>query len=443
MIKRYFTTILVISTFLTSAIGQSVINSPYTRFGIGEISRNGFNNSKAMGGIATGLRVKNQINYLNPAAISAQDTMSFIFDVGISGITKSLKTKTNSVDYNNVAFDHLAMSFPIKNWWYMGVGITPYSKIGYNVTEVNPHTLIDTLSMLSLNSGEGGINQIFFSNSFNISNNLSLGLNINYLFGSIEQYRQIGFDELYYGNALIYENNVYLKQFNFEIGAQYYNTINKKIFYTVGATYSHKISFNTDRKVVIMSTKNANTDVSLIKEYINSFGTSIDTIKSYSNKVSVEVPSIYSIGFSVGIIDKLTVGFDYSLQDWNKVNGFDVNEISLKESSINYTKEQSFRFGIDYIPDIQSYKNYLLKINYRLGFYYNESYLQINENQINNYGITFGVGFPITNSRTSLNLSCTVGKKGTVEDNLIEENYTSFGINFTLYDFWFFKRKYQ
>jgi hypothetical protein len=42
-----------------------------------------------------------------------------------------------------------------------------------------------------------------------------------------------------------------------------------------------------------------------------------------------------------------------------------------------------------------------------------------------------------------LNFSCSFGKRGTTENNLIEENYTAFGVNLTLYDFWFLKRKFQ
>lgn len=443
MIKRYFTTILLISSILTNIFGQSVINSPYTRFGIGEISRNGFNNSIALGGISTGLRVKNQINYMNPAAISAQDTMSFIFDVGINGISKTLETNTSSAEFTNFAFDHLAMSFPLKKWWYMAVGITPYSRIGYDITEIEPHSDIDTLNMLSINSGEGGVNQIFFSNSFNVTNNLSLGININYLFGSIEQYRQTNIENNYSGNAVIFENNIYLKKFAYEIGAQYHNTFNKKYFYTIGMTYSDKITFKADRISNVFSTQVYNTNLTSIKSYLNNYNTNVDTIKSTKDKISLEVPSKYSFGFTLGIINKLTFGFDYSYQDWGKVNHFDINDVSSSDNDLIFSNEQSFNAGINYIPDIESYKNYLLKINYRLGFYYNKSYLRLKDNQINNYGITFGLGLPMANKKTSLNLSCTIGKKGTLDNGLIEENFTSFGINLTLYDFWFFKRKYQ
>ena len=102
-----------------------------------------------------------------------------------------------------------------------------------------------------------------------------------------------------------------------------------------------------------------------------------------------------------------------------------------------------FKLGFEYIPNKYSIKQYHKRINYRAGLYLNNSYIKIDNNQIQNYGITFGLGFPISNQRTSLNFSCTIGKRGTTENNLIEENYTALGVNLTLYDFWFIKRKYQ
>ncbi len=141
MIKRYLLIIGIITLTNIYSFSQSITNSPYSRFGIGDIDRNGFNNSKAMGGISTGLRANNHINYMNPAAISAQDTMSFILDLGVKGIFKDMKTTTNSANFNDFTFDHLAMSFPIKKWWYASFGITPYSKIGYNVQQVGAITI--------------------------------------------------------------------------------------------------------------------------------------------------------------------------------------------------------------------------------------------------------------------------------------------------------------
>lgn len=452
MIKKILAIIIFVASTNLISLGQSSTNSPYTRFGIGEIERNGFNNSKAMGGISTGLRMNNQINYMNPAAVSSQDTMSFIFDVGLSGTIKNLESNSASSSFKSGGFNHVAMSFPLKRWWFVALGVTPYSKIGYNVKTTEPHRYDESINLNYYYYGDGGLNQVFFSNSFKFLNNFSVGFNINYLFGSIEEYRQTNVEGDFQSNVVIIEDKIRLNDFTYDIGAQYFNKINDKGFYTIGINYSNQASISGEKENTAISVPYYKTDDTSIKDYVQEIESRnylssyeiIDTLSSKLNdNYSIDIPAKYSIGLSAGIKDKLLVGFDYSFQDWSEVKEFDVSDASGSSQSVDFSNEQSFNFGLEYIPNRYSFRSYLAIINYRVGMFYNKSYLKLNGNQINNYGITFGLGIPISNKKTSLNLSCTVGKKGTLDNNLIEENFTSFGVNFTLYDFWFFKRKYQ
>lgn len=435
MIKKHFFIIALIILTNITAFSQSITNSPYTRFGIGEINRNGFNNSKAMGGLSTGLRINNQINYMNPAAISAQDTMSFIFDLGLDGIFKDMKSTTNSANYNDFGFNHLAISFPIKRWWFASLGVTPYSKIGYNIQQLDEYAPIDTVNMHYDYYGNGGITQLFMSNSFKIGKNLAFGVNINYLFGSIEQYNQAYLDKSD-SYATVVADNISLKKLTFDFGVQYYNEIADKYFYVIGMTYSNKINFNSSKKSSVLMTENYSLyDVNVI-DYLAHYASVFDTISSSkTNNYKVNIPARYSIGFTTGIKNKLVVGFDYSYQDWSNIESLNIND--------NFGTDENFNFGLEYIPNKFSLKNYYKRINYRAGMYLNNSYLKLNGEQIKNYGISFGLGLPISNQRTSINLSCSFGRRGTTANGLIEENYTAFGINLTLYDFWFFKRKFQ
>ncbi|MDA3952059.1 MAG: hypothetical protein PF485_00295 [Bacteroidales bacterium] len=435
MIKKYLLIIGIIALTNLSLFSQSVTNSPYTRFGIGDIDRNGFNNSKAMGGITTGLRKNNQINYLNPAAISAQDTMSFIFDIGLSGIFKNMESNTASADFNDFAFDHLAFSFPIKRWWFTSLGVTPYSKIGYNIHQVEDYAPIDSVNINYDYYGNGGIIQLFLTNSFKINENLSLGFNVNYLFGSKEQYNQVYLDTENSFTTII-EDNISMNKITYDVGLQYYNDISNKYFYVVGLNYSSKVDFNTTKKSNVFMAENFNLYDINVLDYIANSALLLDTISSSTtNNYKIEIPAKYSIGFTTGIKDKLILGFDYSYQDWSKVG--------ITTENSNLVVDENFKIGVEYIPNRRSIKDYYKRVNYRAGLYLNNSYIKINDEQIKNYGITFGLGFPIYNQRTSLNFSCTLGKRGTTNNSLIEENYTAIGINLTLYDFWFIKRKFQ
>ena len=435
MTKKTLLTIGITIITLLQISAQSLTNSPYTRFGIGEIDRSGFPLNKAMGGISAGLRSDNHINFLNPASISSQDTMSFIFDVGINGISKELQSKENNLTFNNFAFDHLAISFPIKNWWYMSAGVTPYSKIGYNINKTDAYDLVDTVDMKYNYYGNGGITQLFYTNSFNLYKGLSVGFNFNYLFGSTEQYNQ-AYLNLAESYSTVIINKIKMNKVTFDFGIQYKGEINEKYFYVAGITYSNKIDFNATNDQSVLMTENYHIyDVNVI-DYLANYQSDYDTISSETNtNYKVEIPERYSFGFTAGIKDKLTVGVDYSYQDWSAIQSLNVND--------NYTTDQTLRLGIEYIPDSRSLRNYLKRIKYRAGFYHNNSYLKLNGEQIENYGITFGLGLPIANNKTSINISCAYGKNGTTNYGLIEENYFKFGISLTLYDFWFIKRKFN
>ena len=66
---------------------QNNTNSPYTRFGYGELADRSFGAGRAMGGVGYGLRSSKQINPLNPASYSCMDSLTFLFDFGASKIS--------------------------------------------------------------------------------------------------------------------------------------------------------------------------------------------------------------------------------------------------------------------------------------------------------------------------------------------------------------------
>ena len=87
-------------------------------------------------------------------------------------------------------------------------------------------------------------------------------------------------------------------------------------------------------------------------------------------------------------------------------------------------------------------------MEYRLGFIYDETYLNLNNTNINRYAVTFGLGLPLAPSQTlttfyKINLSAEVGRRGTLENGLVKENYVNLHLSFTLNDKWFTRYKYQ
>ncbi|MDA3781219.1 MAG: hypothetical protein PF487_13485 [Bacteroidales bacterium] len=420
MTKTIKTLLLGLSITLISNIAFSQVDtySPYSRYGFGELYSNSFGQNKSMGGIGIGLRKSNTINYSNPASYTDQDTLSFIFDFGLYGKYSEFDNTDFSETYNNVNFDHIAISFPVTKWWYSSIGVVPYSRVGYKIQNISSEENFENIAHFY--EGSGGINKFYFGNSFNIHKNISIGVNLSYLFGKIEQERNISVADT---NSYItkLQDDIKINGFDYTLGIQYHNTIKDKYFYNIGLVFSNKNTVNTET-------------TSSVYTYNNS--SLIDTVVAPEiNKSDTDIPLNVGIGISAGIKDKLTIGIDYNQQNWSSTNSFDTNT--------DFSDQTSLRIGAEYIPNKHSIRNYLKKVNYRIGGFYTNSYIKIDKEQIKNYGISFGVGLPTKNKKTVFNLTGELGKKGTTSNNLIEENYAFIGINITFYDIWFFKPKYQ
>src|SRR3972149_7598212 len=85
-------TILVMIIFSPEASGQININSPYSRYGVGRQVFGGNGQNTGLGGTAIGFRAQNAINSINPASYTAQDTLSFILNIGMVCNYNMLKT---------------------------------------------------------------------------------------------------------------------------------------------------------------------------------------------------------------------------------------------------------------------------------------------------------------------------------------------------------------
>jgi len=146
------------------------------------------------------------------------------------------------------------------------------------------------------------------------------------------------------------------------------------------------------------------------------------------------IPQKVGVGIAVGIPNKLTITGDFYMQDWTG---------TLSGENYNLTNASSMHFGAEYTPDVEALRGYHKLITYRLGGYYSNYYLQVNEHQFADYGITFGVGLPVRTLKSSINVAFTLGTRGTTEYNLVKENYGIITFNVTLHDLWFRKRRFD
>lgn len=423
--KIYFLTAILFGNI--TIFCQYSSNSPYSRYGIGDIDRSGFGLNRALGGLSIGLRQPNQINFLNPASYNSQDTMSFIWDIGLFGNFTTSSTSQGQSSRHSVNFDHLAMSFPVAKWYFVSAGLVPFSNMGYNIREITDDPETGGINNLSY-VGSGNLNQFYFGNAFTLlKNKLNVGFNVSYIFGSLNVNNSIEYYEVdNYGSLVpsssqvstFIEKKYMAKGLYFNFGIQGIKELSNGSKIIVGMTFDPKTRINLD-----------------YTDYLIRTPSYYDTINKIDTSGNFTIPARIGFGLSLSLKDKLLLGFDFTTQNWNKSTFLGESQ-SLKSNN-------KLSFGMQYTPNSGSYRSYFDKINYRIGGYYNDTYLIMNGTPIKDYGISFGLGLPFKNSGTMFNIAVELGTRGTKSNNLVQINYSRITLSLSLFDFWFIKRKYD
>jgi hypothetical protein len=417
---------LIFNQFMT-VNGQIQINSPYTRFGAGNLVENGMDpRITAMGGLYYGMRANNLINTANPASYSAFDSVSFVFDAGIFGVVSDLKTTGQSDRGDYISLSHLMFGFPVTHWWKSSLGVLPFSYVGYDIyaeEEANPDEGLPATEYVY--RGSGGYNQLYWGNAFQIGKKLSVGFNLKYLFGSIYRSRGITFpDSIEMKNTFI-KGSIRPSDLYGEVGIQYKTNLTKDIFMVVGGAFSPQVNIHS----------NASYLVTTYFGKINSVQYSYDTIEFRLNEAGDwTLPVRTGVGLTLGKEGKWVAGADFLWQNWEKYEYF-----GQSDSLVN---KWNIAVGGEYIPDAGSISSYFQRMSYRAGFHFGKEPLEFKGQHLTEIGIGFGLGFPVKKSKSMINLSAVIGKRGTTQYGLIQENFIRFTLGVNVFENWFFKSKY-
>jgi hypothetical protein len=413
--------------FVFSGKAQNEIGSPYSAYGLGYLSNANNFRIMSMGNTGIGSRENYNVNIDNPASYTAIDTTSFLFEGGLFAKYTRLKAKGIDEDATTASLGHLLMGFPLNRWWKSSVSMVPYSTVGYSVTD---YDYVDDIgSILYEYKGIGGISRVNWGNAIQPFKFLSVGVNTSYLFGTIDRSQKITFPDSLYMIKTKINNSVSTGDFYFDFGLQYFTELKKDIKLVVGAAYHPKVNVNAKKEYIARNfIVEANNDEKFQ-----------DTIAYTSYKGTIIFPSGYGLGVSLAKTDHWFFGVDYKFDNWQDYRSF-----GASDSLVN---SRSIAMGGRLVPDFSS-TSYLSRIDYRIGAKYYESYLKLRGKQLNGFGITFGFGLPIRSlaikgTKSMINLGFEIGRRGTLEQNLIRENYANFFFGVTIYETWFFKRRYK
>lgn len=425
----FLVSLLAPSVFSTA---QTTSSSPYSQFGLGDLKRSLIPQTRAMGGISMGVRkpgVYDNINMANPASYSTLALTAF--EVGASMDLRSLsKAGVNGQRQFNSTLSHINFGIPVSRGSALSFGLVPYSDLGY---QFKNSAVLDTNQVEYVYGGEGGVSKAYLGYGFKLAKNLSLGFNLGYLFGSLKENRSIdflneaedsGYDLSAFNSRTQYQRSV--GGLSFDLGLQYEAILSpttKLIFGYAG---------NTGKEI------NSRSDVVTTRYRRDVKGEELavadSTYFTKGARSKINMPVTHTAGFAFEKANSWLFGADFSYAKWSDYSEDGVNK-GLNDS-------YGLAVGGQLTPDAASISNYWKLVDYRLGMKYDRTFIKIGDNDIKQYALTFGLGFPLPSSRSSfyrINLSTEVGKRGTQKNNLVRDNYVNVHLGFTLNDKWFQK----
>ncbi len=395
-------------------LAQNNTNSPYTRYGYGELADRSFGAGRAMGGIGYGLRSNKQINPMNPASYTAMDSLTFIFDFGIAAQLSWFDDGINKEHRLNGNFEYIALQFPVHRRIAISAGLMPYSFVGY---DYGSNRINEGINYSERFTGTGGLNEVYGGVSIDIwKKRLSIGANAGYLFGTISHDQTLSL--ISSGSTAGYRSKrLEVRDYKLDFGLQYTHPFSATESFTLGVAYSPKKKLNTTSYDIQAQIVNGSTNI-----------TQADTTTYHA----FDLPHSIGTGISYVKQNKLTLAADFLYENWEQVRFFD-----QKNETKNRIRAAA---GGEFIPDHMN-RSFFSRIRYRAGFHYSNSYLRINNSSYNEYGASVGLGLPLIDNRSFLNLSFEYVKIKPESRTLIDQQHFRFTVNYTFNERWFFKFK--
>jgi hypothetical protein len=434
MIPKYKLTCLLLAALPLFCFAQE--NSPYSRYGTGNLVPSENIANRAMGGISAGVSDATTVNTVNPASIG--NLIYTTLDIGLEYDGRNLKSKNPIGTYksNNGIISYLQVGFPLlsgnkkafKNGttWAVNFGLKPISKINYKIQNASSNS-IDSIQ--TLYEGSGGVNEAFIGTALKLKN-FSIGFNTGYLFG-----------EKSYNTRLMFNNDTvsYYKA-NYET-----KTLYGGIFLNAGVQYAIKIKGGVLRLGAYGNLKNQYnaTRDDLRETYAedaNGASSRIDSVyENNDQKGKVQLPDTFGVGFYLEK-EHVLFGIDFETTQWDQYRFFGQKDL-VKNSWVA-------KAGVQYFPATTGTTGYFNFVKYRAGVSFGKDYIAV-DNNLPLYTISLGGAFPLKLKHnfydlqySVMNLAFEYGNRGNKNNNITESIYR-ISVGFSLSDVWFRRQKYQ
>lgn len=419
--KRTMISGLLLAATVVAVMAQSGTRSPYSQYGMGVLSDQSQGFGRGMNGVGLALRMGNQVNTLNPASYSCVDSLTMLFDMGISGQMTNFKEGATRVNARTANFDYVVGSFRLLPNVGVGFGILPLTNVNYEYESKTD--LGASGSVTHTYTGTGGLHQFFVGAGWRVAKPLSLGFNAAYVWGGYER----GFvsSASTYIKSLVRDYEVSVGSYKLDFGLQYIHQLKNGDEVTLGATVGVGHSLGARPECCNINVADA------------------DTTMFYADG-ELSLPMTYGLGLAWTHNKRLTVGADFTMQQWGSLDFPTMNNDESRYVMKSGLLKDCYKVnvGADWIPDATS-RNLLKRVHYRGGAGFATSYYKVNGTDgPNEFSVSAGFGIPLQNSwnnRSVLNISAQWAHASA--KNLIVENTFRINIGLTFNERWFMKWK--
>lgn len=426
MKKIFVLSFISVGYFLNA---QSLSNSPYATYGIGDVKYDNTIETTSMGGISTAFisDFTSSFNFANPA----NNTNFELTSIRLEATNENNYFKTNYNDTKSTKhstyLSNIAIAFPLSSKVKMGLSYQPYSSKSY---EIQNSQTIDGTEFQNKFKGSGTLNTAQVAVSYKVNQEFSVGARANLYFGNLYDINEFTASNSEFING--YETKNSIKNFNF----------------TLGTSYQH-LNTRTDKKLTIGATATFGNTSNMTTDYKNSTYYYTDTaLTEKANETIIEQKSTSSKNL-LPLQASLGVGYG-SENHWFFSGQLDYKkgeDISYFGKTIDFQDSYRISAGGWYLPNYNNFRNYFSRVIYRYGAFYERGSLKLDGTSINKFGISGGVMLPFKTSSitrmSGLELGLEVGKRGTLKNNLINQNFINLRIGFNFADKWFRKTLYN
>lgn len=387
--------------FMLPAVAQT----PYSQYGYGTLDDNATGNQRAMGGTGIGMRNNLQLNMMNPASYTAIDSLTFMFDFSVDYKASWYSENGAKEQGQGGGLNYFAMQFRLGKGVAGSIGLTPLTHVNYtygNYITNGSYTRI----------GEGGLSQAYIGLAYQPFKWMSMGVNLGYMFGKIMNYTQVATEP----SIGSYYQIMAVNDFRLQAGMQFPVKINEKNDFTLGLTYT--LGKPTLGKVTSYATHSDTTTISMRDHY--------------------SMPHCFGAGVSYTFDKRVTAAFDARYDLWKDAKFYKPGT----ESMAHMSNRMRLSAGVEYRPKLLS-SNYFDYVRYRVGGFYEQSYIMVGSNHVREWGITCGFGFPLRSEKSILNISFEYSHRNAHPQPLLSEDHLAIVVSMTFNEMWFWQRKFD